>query len=179
VPGYGGISDPAAHLDSLDRRVYTLEQLISSAEGPWTNVFDEIIVGDPDLDPIHVGTNSDPVTGITLAWGAFYDNIYLDVSWVPPTSATAAYYTVDFAKKDLTDDTYELAESRGGILGTQTRFNNLDSNSTYGVRVFANNMLSIPSFPFPAVGYQDIAIGGDATVPSIPQDFVVFPLIRA
>ena len=173
------LMDPSEMFQALDRRVYTLEQLLSSVDGPWSSsVFNsiDIIPTDPNAQPLHIDTTSDSPTGLALTWNAFFDNLYVDVSWVAPVSDTAQSYTVEWAKK--VGGVYQLVNAQGGIVGNTVRVERLEPNTTYGFRVYGVNAIGISSVPIPSVNFQDIAIGQDATQPGAPTGVSITSTIR-
>jgi hypothetical protein len=153
-------------LEDMLKRVYSLEQRLTNpsvavGSGSSPN-FVQVTVGNP------LGTNEvlsmaiSPPSGLVLAPGALYDNIFVDASWTAPVDGTAAEYEVQIARKN--GAAYELVMARRSV-SNAVRLDGLDPNTTYGIRVYAVNAIGLLSTPLPGVGYTDVTTGVDASIP--------------
>lgn len=160
-------------LDAIDRRLYQLEQVLTSGTGPGSNSFDQIFLKVPGNPPIVIDSQISPVTAVTVVPGSFFDNIFADVTWVPDVDNTAASFLVEYSRK-TGPGAYELVNAIGGLHGNSVRLNGLLPNQAYGVRVYSQNRAGVYSTPLPSTGYQDFTTGVDASVPSAPTGLVLF-----
>lgn len=166
-------------MDDLDRRVYNIEQSMTSASGPaGNNTFDDIYINDPANpgDPHPISIVSDPVDTFLGSWSSYFDRIYADVSWTGPASGTAASFVIEYAKKNG-DGSYQLIDARPA-LGNGIRIWDLDANTTYGFRIFGINSIGISSTPYPSTGFLDLVVTGDSSSPSQPTGLSVSATIK-
>ena len=154
-------SDWGDMLNDLFRRVAGLEQSITNPAVVHQNKFETITIGSGG-DAITIVAPQAPPTALVPVVGAFYDVIYLDLSWTAPADGAAVEYEVEVAKK--VGSSYELKQTRRTI-STSVRVSNLEPETTYGVRVHAINRIGRYSTPLPAIGYTDITTGKDSTTP--------------
>lgn len=157
-------TDLAQIIDNLDRRLHRAEQIVT---GPSVVGFNPAS-GGPFPNGITFGPGSpilsvvpaDQVTGFSVTTGAYYDDIFADVSW------TEAATGVDAVSFDV-----ELSEKNGSVYtlinifntaATNYRFTGLQPDQEYGVRVVPVTILGLrPIQP----AYTDFTTGIDTTVP--------------
>lgn len=172
--------DAASAIENLAKRMHSLEMAFTAPSilaANATSQFETITIGSgpswPNFQNAFAGGTSggivlglavDAPTGLTLSWGSFFTEIFVDVGWTVPPGDTAVEYEIEIAKKTLPSGVYELQQIFR-TAASNIRIKPLDPNSTYGVRVFALNRLSRRSTSLPATGWTDIAVGGDATIP--------------
>lgn len=165
------------HLTDLLKRVYTLEQggksggntfseivIVSGGGGTWPSYGTAYGGGYSNIVMTPI---SNPPTDLILTTTTFYDEVYVDISWTSPASLTASEYEIEFSKKVV--DNYELQQIFR-TAGNSIRIAGLEPLTTYGVRVFALNRLSVRSAALPLVGYQDITTTADSSLPGIPSN---------
>lgn len=156
-------------IDGVDRRLFDVEQIVTSpalmgSESSSDPEFDSVTIGSVVLST----TPPEPVTGVTVTPGTFFDNIFADVEWVEsPTGPVAVTFDVELAEKD--GAVYTLL-SVLSTAGTGGRFGNLQPSRNYGVRVIPVNALGIRGAT-PA--WTDFTTGIDSTVPPAPTGVVL------
>lgn len=105
-------------------------------------------------------------TTLALSAGTFFNEAFIDVSWVDPDT-TIATVEVFWAKKNATGGTYQPAHS-DVTGGTALRVQPVNPGSTYGVKIVARNNIGVPSSYVPSSGYTDIVVPLDSTIPNAP-----------
>lgn len=164
MSNYGNASSSAMSLlDELDRRVYNLEQMVTSTSfGSGQQV--AIPSSDPGGNPVVIQQLISPPSSVTVKTGAFYGNIYADVMWTPPEDGTAISYEIDWAIKQL-DGTFGIPGA-ARVGGNQYRINGLSPNSTYQIEVYGVNVLGqMARYPTGADTWVTFTTGNDQTVP--------------
>jgi hypothetical protein len=159
--------DLGSLIEEMGRRVYTLEQRITSPEYVVPNgsspTFAEVKIGVPGEPPEAViSLDVAPATGLVLAPASAGQEVGFTATW--ESSETATQYEVQYHLRDLNSATYTLMDSRR-TAGTSYTVMGLLPGRTYGVKVFAVGNLGNYSDPIPATGLQDVVIGTDATIP--------------
>lgn len=147
-------------LDDYDRRLYELEQLVTSTSVMTTGA--PVTIVDPDTGDIVIilPTHPDDVSGLTATPGSFYNNIFVDVDWDAATGGTqASSYEVELAEK--VGITYDFA-AIAATSGTNYRFDNLKPFTTYGVRVAAISNIGLRG---ELSDWVDFATTADSTIP--------------
>lgn len=163
------VKDFADALQILANRIYRLEQSLTNPSTFYNPnpIFDTIQIGDQG-EVVIIDRSVEKPTGVTAGWGTFQDNVFIDVSWTPP----AEHYVsaqVDLAVKDTVLETYSLIDT-ARVAGTTHRFNGLQPNRTYGVRV--NGVSYIGTFTDDAA-WVDVAVGEDSTIPPAVSNVVM------
>lgn len=148
-------------LNSLGNRVRKLEMAVTTPGflSAGTN-FDELNVGPEGARVSIVATAPIAVTGVGATTGAYYDTVYADVSWTPPvTGAFASSFEVEVAKKIA-----GLYQAPRYIItaGTNVRFEPLEPNTQYGVRVTPRSRIGVRG---PTSAWVDFTTGEDTTIP--------------
>lgn len=168
-----------ALLENIDRRIYELEQLLTSSTGPGSNAFDQIIINRPGGGtPIIMQYAVSPPTSLVVTPGTYFDTTFADVSWTAPVDGTAAEYQIEWAKKN-SPGVYELVDVKV-TGGNSFRIWNLLPNQSYGVRVYGlARGTRVPSTPLPSSGFTDFTIGQDATLPNAPGGITIFSTIKS
>lgn len=117
-------------------------------------------------------TAVDPVSGLTLTPGVNQNDIYVDVTFAPPATATpSTTYNIEVARKTGTG-TYSFV-STVRTLTNNARVSGLQPGTTYGIRVTAMSSFNIPSAPVPSSGYLDVTTSYDTTPPVPPTGIAV------
>ena len=150
-------------LEKIFRRLYNLEQRLSNPSVIGGNVFEEIILDDPDDGSPSVTIDVRPPempTGLNITSGSYFDVIFADVTWVPAaTGSFSAGYDV------------EVAKVIGGIrqlqhvhhtLGTNLRVEPLQPLTTYAFRITPVSRIGIKGAP---TAWVEHTTGEDSTVP--------------
>lgn len=167
LPSHAGLD---VWMDSIDHRLHDVEQIVTSPDVMGstppdpTPEFETITIGDIllEADP------PEPVTGVVVTPGTFFDNIFADVEWVEsPTGPVAVTFDVELAERD--GAVYTLLNVLS-TAGTGGRFNNLQPNRNYGVRIIPVNALGVRGAT-PA--WTDFTTGIDSTVPPAPTGVVL------
>lgn len=165
-------SDLKNILESLGKRLYDIEQVVTSGEVMGqTNTFDDEIVIVDDLgNPLPISVlGPDDVTDIAVDTDAHFDNIFADVSWSEAlTGYDAGSYVVRlYINEGLGIRTFV---SQDTTAATNYRFNNLIPNTDYSVTVTPYSRIGVPGDPS---GFIDFTTGQDSTIPPQVQDVVV------
>lgn len=158
-------------------RLHNLEQRQTSvASTSANNTFPSIILSPSGGPVVVVAVPVTPPTGLVLAAGSFYDRIFLDASWTAPADGTATEYEVFLAKK--VGSTYQTVTAVRTTT-TNYRFDPVEANATYGVRVYAMNRIGRTSAGLPSnTTWTDIATGQDATLPGAISGLVAAAGVR-
>lgn len=155
-------------IEDIVRRLYDLMQMIQDPNVVGSNKFEEIELGPAGQEVIVDVTPTAAPTNVQVAVGAFYDNIFADVSWSPPPGdAIATQYSVEIAKK--VGASYELAQVRT-TLGTSMRVERLEPQTTYAFRVTGQNRLGIVGA---SSAWAEATTGKDNTPPPAITNVVV------
>lgn len=162
-------------LDWLDKRLYRVEQMISNPSSVVSPG------GSPRFEQVYIGPSGQTViinavvpgapTNLAISTGTFYNVIFLDITWNAPTSNTTEVvdYEVEIAKK--IGGVYQLARIER-VVATNFRFEPVEPDTTYGVRVYALNRSSQRGA---ATAWVDITTGRDATIPAQVTGLEVTP----
>lgn len=158
----------AKQVDDIFRRVANLEQQISSIH--------VIGVIDPEMEqePINVGgviidREVNSPTGVTVTPGAFYDDIYIDVSWTNPDEEDQHTVAMDVELAEKNGAVYSLLQVQR-VTGNTYRFSRLRPNKNYAVRINGVNRLGIKT---ETGSWIDVTTGQDSTVPAAVTGLVV------
>jgi hypothetical protein len=146
----------------LERREFALEQKrglsYTTPAGTIPSFSSGISVG--DVAPIYVDEDIAAPTGLTVTSGTFFDVAFIDASWTAPTGAAGA---------QIVEYEAELTKTGQGVSrvirtsGTSVRFEPVEPNVAYSVRVRGINKLGISSgWTTPAA----ITSGIDASLPA-------------
>lgn len=155
----------AAILNSYDRRLHTLEQLITGDVGGRLTAVEEgnlpggvIIDGEViDLSPANAPIN------VTATPGTYFENIYIDVEWDedPDSDIDAVSFDVEI----IHHDTLTLINSIN-TSANNYRWNNLEPLTQYDFRVYAVTRLGVRSTTF---GSATATTERDNTAPPAPD----------
>lgn len=161
------VDDIGDAIQVLDQRLYEVEMAVTSPDvmtGPLTNEFPTGVILGPTEVVIQTGIIPPP-TALIGTPGDFFDNLYVDLDWTAPSAAQPNYdqvvqYDVEIAKK--VTGVYQLAQVRT-TGSTEMRVERLEANTTYGFRVFSIDRVGVRSV---ALGWVDVAVGVDSTIPA-------------
>lgn len=149
-------------LDGFGKRIYSLEQTVSTPGNfGATNEFEEIILDDGAGNVvIIIPQPPDTPENVSITPGAFYDVIYADIEWDPPsTGEEPGWYDIEIAKK--VSGVYQTAMIER-TSSTNFRIQPLEPNTTYGVRITAASLIGKFGDP---TAWTDFGSGADSTVP--------------
>lgn len=159
-------------LDSLEKRLYRMEQLISnpsSVVAPGGTVrFDNVVIG-PDGNTVTLDAIlSSAPTGLALSSGTFFNVVYIDATWnAPATTTQVIEYEIEISKK--VGGVYQLARLVRSAV-RNFRIEPVEPLTTYGVRVYPINRTGQRGTP---TAYVDITTGKDATIPPAPVGVII------
>lgn len=173
-----GPEDIGTILSDHDRRIYRIEQSVSSASVLGSSVpeyYDEIKIGEPgNFEVISLPVTAP--TGIIVTTGSVLNSSYADVSWTPPADGTAESYQVALFEKQA-DGSFLFADSQREF-DTRARFNNLRPGQVYGVRVWSVNRAG-RSAVAPVAGYVEFTAAADATIPGQVAGLLAYGGLRS
>lgn len=161
-------TDLAGILDKLDRKVYRLEQTVTSSEVMGqSNKFDEIEVGGTVVSPTPPDVPGNPSATST----AFYDLIAADLSWDEPENGLATGYEVELVKVIDTGPplVVDLVMNYSAT-GTSWRLEGLIPGQDYAFRVRGANILG---FFTGWSDYFEFTAETDTTIPDPIADVVL------
>lgn len=163
-------NDLDKELDDFDRRLHQLEQSLTSSTimgASGSNNFPTgIIIGGVPLD----ATNPNQVGTVVATPGAYYNNIYVDVTWIESAVGTdSTMFDIELAKV-LAGPIYQTVTIRS-TAGTHIRFEQLEPNTNYAVRIWAVSRFGIRPTATPA--WTAFSTGQDTTAPSVMATPVV------
>jgi hypothetical protein len=162
--------DAAKILDSIDKRLHTLEQTISNPNAVvppgGSPAFTSVIIGGVAI----TATNPSAVQNIVLTSGASFDVVYINVDWDAPLVGTSDVidYEVEIAKK--VTGVYQLGQI-ARTAGSNFRFEPVEPDTTYGIRITPINRIGNQGT---TSGWNDITTGHDLTAPPAVSGVTAF-----
>lgn len=158
-----GLDDLADVLNEQDRRLFDLEQTMTSPQVMTTGApVEGITFIEPGVSVLP--TPPDDITGLTATPGTFFNDIYVDVDWsAPMTVPLATSFDIELSERSA-GPTYALV-SQDVTGGTSYRFLALKPNQDYSVRVTPVNNIGIRGN---TSAYVDFTTAADATIPPAP-----------
>lgn len=170
--------DLGAVVETMGRRIYTLEQRITSPEYVVPNgsspTFQQVKIGVPGQPPQAVlSFETEPVTDIITTPTTSGNDVRIQVGWTP--SADSVQYEVQWWLRDLNADNFTLVNSARTNGTSYVISQGLLPGRIYGIRVYGVSSLGAMSEPTPATDYARVTTLADGTIPVAITNLDVTP----
>lgn len=154
-------------MESFSRRLYNVEQRVTSSGIMGTPaIYDEIVIDNGIDPPVVIGaTPPAEATDVVVDTGTFYESIFADVEWEEGLvgSDSTLFEVQLFERSAGPSYTFVNIFQTAGL---SYRIENLKPNQDYSVKVVSISALGVRG---PATPYANFTTGADTTLPPKPD----------